>query len=92
MDRTRFLFTERPMDRVPLRDAKARLSELVDAAERGEPVTITRHGRAAAVLVAVEDADQMFADRRTLVDVLKEMPGDLPVGGETSVFKARRFG
>ena len=92
MDRLRFLFTERPMDRVPLRDAKARLSELVDAAERGEPTTITRHGKPAAVIVAVEDADRMFPDRRTLLDVLVEMPGELPLAGESSVFRSKKFG
>ena len=33
-----------------LRDAKARLSELVTAAERGERVVITRHGKPAVEL------------------------------------------
>jgi prevent-host-death family protein len=92
MDRTRFLFTERPMDRVQLREAKARLSEIVDAAERGEPTTITRHGKPVAVVVAVEDADRIFPDRRTFLDVLMAMPEDLPVLGEASVFKAKTFG
>ena len=32
------------MNEVQLREAKARLSALVDAAERGEATTITRHG------------------------------------------------
>ena len=68
MDRTRFLFTERPMHRVPLRDAKARLSEVLDAAERGEPTTITRHGKPVAVVVSVNDAERLFPDRRTFLD------------------------
>jgi prevent-host-death family protein len=92
MDRTRFLVTERPMNRVPLRDAKARLSELVDAAERGEPTTITRHGKPAAVIVAIEDADRMFPDKRTFLDVLMEMPGELPLTGKSSVFRSKTFG
>lgn len=47
------------MRKVQLRDAKADLSRLVDAAERGDRVTITRHGKPAAVLVSVEDAARL---------------------------------
>jgi prevent-host-death family protein len=39
------------MDEVGLFDAKNRLSELVDRAERGEEVVITRRGKAVAKLV-----------------------------------------
>ena len=35
-------------------DAKAQLSNLVRAAERGDEVTITRHGEPVARLVAIE--------------------------------------
>ena len=43
------------MKEMQLREAKARLSALVDDAERGEPTTITRHGKPAAVVVSIED-------------------------------------
>ena len=39
------------MEKVQLHDAKARLSELVDRAQSGEEVVISRHGRAVARLV-----------------------------------------
>ena len=39
------------MEKVQLRDAKARLSELVDRAQSGEEVVISRHGKAVAKLV-----------------------------------------
>jgi prevent-host-death family protein len=42
------------MDAVKLADAKAHLSELVDRAQSGETVEITRHGRAAARLAPPE--------------------------------------
>lgn len=42
------------MDAVNLSDAKARLSELVDRAEGGEEVTITRRGKPVAKIVAIE--------------------------------------
>ncbi|WP_448638674.1 type II toxin-antitoxin system Phd/YefM family antitoxin [Geodermatophilus sp. URMC 63] len=48
------------MTTVPLSEAKDKLSALVDAAEKThEIVTITRHGREAAVLMAKEDLDSL---------------------------------
>ena len=54
-----------------LRDAKARLSELVTAAERGERVVITRHGKPAVELVRCRrrgpiDFGRLGATRRRL--------------------------
>lgn len=44
------------MKTVPLSEAKARLSSLLDAVEgHDEEIVITRNGRAAAVLVSPED-------------------------------------
>lgn len=44
------------MPTYPLSEAKTNLSALVDGLETThEPVTITRHGKAAAVLIAPED-------------------------------------
>ncbi|MBN2449581.1 MAG: type II toxin-antitoxin system prevent-host-death family antitoxin [Lentisphaeria bacterium] len=40
---------------VTLKDARQRLGQLVDAVARGEEVVITRRGRRAARLQAVED-------------------------------------
>ena len=42
------------MDAVNLSDAKARLSELVERAEGGEEVTISRRGKPVARIVAIE--------------------------------------
>ncbi len=54
-----------------LREAKARLSELVKAARDGERVIITRHGRPAAELVRCDrrggiDFDKLEETRRRL--------------------------
>lgn len=56
---------------VGLRDAKARLSELVTAARNGERVVITRHGQPAVELVRCErrggiDFEKLEATRRRL--------------------------
>lgn len=54
-----------------IREAKARLSELVAAARKGERVIITRHGRPTAELVRCDrlggiDFDKLEASRRRL--------------------------
>lgn len=64
------------MESVQIRDAKAKFSALVEAAERGRPTTITRHGRPAAVLVPVEDARRLYPDDRpSFADLLLAFPG-----------------
>jgi len=47
-----------------LRDAKASLSAVVEAAERGESTTITKHGKPAAVVVPVEEAKRLYPTER----------------------------
>lgn len=47
-----------------LRDAKAGLSAVIEAAERGEATTITKHGRPAAVVVPVGDARRLYPPSR----------------------------
>jgi len=45
---------------MPLRDVKNKLSEVVDRVEREhERVVITKHGRAAAVVVSVDDLSSL---------------------------------
>ena len=65
-----------PVRSVQIRDAKATFSALVEAAERGRPTTITRHGRPAAVLVPVADAERLYPqDRLSFADLLLSFPG-----------------
>ena len=64
------------MQSVQVRDAKAKFSALIEAAERGQPTTITRHGKPAAVLVPVADARRLYPeDRPSFVDLLLAFPG-----------------
>ncbi|AWN50827.1 type II toxin-antitoxin system Phd/YefM family antitoxin [Methylobacterium sp. 17Sr1-1] len=66
------------MRTVQVRDAKAGLSALVEAAERGEPTTITLHGRPAAVIVPVEMARRLYPDETpNFADFLMTFPGGL---------------
>ncbi len=43
------------MREIQLRDARANLSRIVDEAGRGEPVIITRHGKAQAVILGYDE-------------------------------------
>jgi prevent-host-death family protein len=64
---------------IPLKDAKAGFSNLVDGAIRGEFVTITRHGKPVAALVSVEAGEiarkAMERKRSGLVAYLRTFPG-----------------
>jgi antitoxin Phd len=62
----------------PLRDAKASFSAVVEAAQRGEATMITKHGRPAAVVVPVEDAQRLYtAKRPSFAELLMSIPEDL---------------
>jgi prevent-host-death family protein len=68
-----------------LRDAKASLSAVVEAAERGEATTITKHGRPAAVVVPVEDALRLYpTNRPSFADLLMSIPEDLEIERDPS--------
>jgi antitoxin Phd len=43
------------MQEIQLREAKARLSAVIDQARQGEPSIITRHGRPEAVVLSFEE-------------------------------------
>ena len=58
-----------------LRDAKTSLSAVIEAAERGEATTITKHGRPAAVVVPVEEAKRLYpTDRPSFAALLMGIP------------------
>jgi prevent-host-death family protein len=60
------------MRHVPIAEFKDHLSELVAAAARGEEIIITRHGKAAARLLPVEDsAEERKARVRAAIERLK---------------------
>jgi prevent-host-death family protein len=56
---------------IPAAEAKARLSELLDAASRGETIVITRHGRPIARLVP--DADRRRQEVAEALDDIKQL-------------------
>ncbi|NKK80566.1 type II toxin-antitoxin system Phd/YefM family antitoxin [Rhizobium leguminosarum] len=67
------------MSTISVADAKAGFAGLVDEAANGEFVTITRHGKPAAVLVSVEAAEAakraLKKPRPNFGDFLLTFPG-----------------
>lgn len=74
------------MSSVGVKEAKAGLSGLVDEAASGTFVTITRHGKPAAVLVSLEAAEaarrELGKDRPGLVAHLKHFPSGVDLGDD----------
>ena len=74
------------MKQVPLADAKARLSELINAVMAGETVEITRRGRAVAKLVALEAPSRPIDYERS-----RQHIASMPVQEETAGDFVRRM-
>ena len=60
-------------------EAKTHLSRLLDQVQRGETITITRHGKAVARLIPVEGSSR--DERRRAIAALKELRAGQTLGG-----------
>ncbi|WP_274630552.1 type II toxin-antitoxin system Phd/YefM family antitoxin [Arvimicrobium flavum] len=49
---------------MPAREAKAHFSAVLEAAEKGEPTIITKHGKPAGAFVSVEDFRKLHPNRK----------------------------
>jgi prevent-host-death family protein len=67
------------MKKIGAFEAKNRLSELLDAAENGEEIMITKHGRPVAKLTPVDNFDRVQA--REAADWLLEFRKKHPLRG-----------
>lgn len=66
------------MKTLQIRDAKASFSAVVEAAERGEPTVITKHGRPAAMVVPVEEGHRLYRrNKPSFIEHLLSFPGPL---------------
>jgi prevent-host-death family protein len=57
--------------RISVTDAKGRLTDLVKRVEAGDEVILTRHGHAAARLVAIKDKPMDATARRQLLEAVR---------------------
>ncbi len=66
------------MQSLHLRDAKATFSAVVEAAEKGEATTVTKHGRPVAMIVPVEEGRRIYASSRpSFASLLMAIPHEL---------------
>lgn len=80
------------MNTLQLRDAKATLSAVVEAAERGEATTITKHGRPAAIVVPVADAERLYPTTKpSLATLLMAIPEALELSRDSSPAREVEF-
>lgn len=63
---------------ISLEDARPKLEELVDRADRGEEFVILRYEKPAAVLVSTRIYEQHLADRKKSFQVLHDLWAQLP--------------
>tara|TARA_R110002020_G_scaffold25240_7_gene82302 strand:+ start:3861 stop:4109 length:249 start_codon:yes stop_codon:yes gene_type:complete len=59
------------MDEVGILEARNTLSALIERVERGEEVTITRHGKPVAKLVSTETDDERKARARAAIEWIR---------------------
>ncbi len=80
------IFRVEKMNTVSIANAKAHLSELLDAVEAGEQVVITRHGRPVARVIPVREAK-----RQLPLDRLEALRRQLPGRQESSALVLREM-
>lgn len=80
------------MNTVQLRDAKAKLSALVHAAEHGETTILTKHGRPVAKLVPFDDARRPAPEKKmNFADWLMSIPAEIPFERDQTPVRALEF-
>ncbi|MDP2732655.1 MAG: type II toxin-antitoxin system prevent-host-death family antitoxin [Hoeflea sp.] len=71
------------MDEVGILEARNNLSALIERVERGEEVTITRHGKPVAKLVSTGNDDERKARVRAAIDWIRANRAGNALGGES---------
>ncbi len=70
----------------PLHDAKNRFSALVDSALAGDPQRVTRRGRPAVVVLAVDEYERLRHLEKTNAPTFIEHLLAIPKGGPDDLF------
>jgi prevent-host-death family protein len=81
------------METVGAFEAKTHLSALLDRVAKGEKITITRHGIAAALLVPVAEAEAK-SSHREIVEAMRSLRGRVKPGSKSvkeMINEGRRF-
>ncbi len=80
------------MKAMQLREAKAKFSALVQAAEKGETTIVTKNGRPAARIGPIEEAGHAQPENKpNFADWLMSMPHDIPIRRNRSRARSVKF-
>ena len=80
------------MDVLQIREAKARLSALIAAAEKGRPTLVSRHGQPCAMIVSVADGARLYPlEMPNLASYLLALPEPLETGRDTTPLRGIDF-
>lgn len=88
-----FLYISGMSRRYSIAEARARLSDLVNQAEAGQAVELTRRGQPIAVLLSVAEVARLRAERARFADAYRDFLAQHPldqVGIEGAVFARAR--
>jgi prevent-host-death family protein len=84
------------MKEIQLREAKATLSAIVEAAENGEPTSITKNGRPVAVIISYREWTKLKSTVPSFADLLLAVPpldlDDLPKRRPARIVRDRGIG
>jgi prevent-host-death family protein len=69
------------MTQYSIAQARDRLTKLIHEAEIGEPVEITRRGKRVAVILSVEEYDQLTVKKPSFGEALKQMRDRIEADG-----------
>ncbi|GAA0643455.1 MAG: hypothetical protein A2792_14325 [Sphingomonadales bacterium RIFCSPHIGHO2_01_FULL_65_20] len=75
------------MRHVPVAIFKDKVSEFIAAAEQGDEIVITRHGKAAAKLVPIIDQDEVEERGRKAWEALAQLREELRAEGKTATIE-----
>jgi antitoxin Phd len=78
------------MKKVQLRDAKAKLSAIIDDAVRGKPSVITRHGKREAVVISYEEWNRL-SHIPSFAKYLMSIPSEIPDSRDRTPLRDAEF-
>ena len=80
------------MDVLQIREAKARFSALIAAAEKGRPTLVSRHGQPCAMIVSVADGARLYPlEMPNLASYLLALPEPLKTERDTTPLRGMDF-
>jgi prevent-host-death family protein len=67
----------KPTTHIQVQEAKARFSEMIERAQAGQTIIVTRHNKEAVVILDIEVYRELIRPKKSLLEVLRSSPEDL---------------